>query len=147
MIGASAATGVRRRALDGFAALAMTARAVLRSPLTVNRSPLNGFAALAMTGTSVAGIPVSASAHDFWANGEPVPAWVKAMCCGPEDAHHLRAGAVHIEADGYHIDGLNTVVPIARALPSPDGSYWGFWSPQLEPDVVIFCFFAPLHGS
>ena len=132
-----AARSVRRRALDGFAALAMTEAL----PITVRT-----LAALAITG-AVAGIPASASAHDFWANGEPVPAWVKAMCCGPEDAHHLRAGAVHIEADGYHIDGLNTVVPIARALPSPDGSYWGFWSPQLEPDVVIFCFFAPLHGS
>ena len=89
----------------------------------------------------------NAHAHDFWSNGEPVPPWVKAQCCGPRDVHHLRAGAVHIEADGYHIDGLKTVVPIARALPSPDGSYWAFWNPVAEPEPVIFCFFAPLNGA
>jgi hypothetical protein len=87
-----------------------------------------------------------ALAHDFWANGEPVPPWVKAQCCGPRDVHHLRAGAVHIMADGYHIDGLNTVIPISRALPSPDGNYWAFWNPVSEPDPAIFCFFAPLNG-
>lgn len=87
-----------------------------------------------------------AFAHDYWANGETVPGWVKAECCGPNDVHHLRAGAVHIMADGYHIDGLKTVVPIARALPSPDGSYWAFWNSGNEPEPVIFCFFAPVNG-
>jgi hypothetical protein len=87
-----------------------------------------------------------ALAHDQWANGEPVPAWVKAECCGPRDVHHIPAGAIHIMQDGYHIDGLTTVIPISRALPSPDGSYWGFWDSVREPDPVIFCFFAPLNG-
>jgi hypothetical protein len=86
-------------------------------------------------------------AHDFWANGEPVPAWVKAQCCGPSDVHHLRASAVHIMPDGYHIDGLKTVVPTRQALPSQDGDYWGFWNPVNEPEPVIFCFFAPLNGA
>jgi len=85
-------------------------------------------------------------AHDHWSNGLPVPPWVKAQCCGPEDAHLIDPKAIHIQADGYHIDGLKTVVPIARALPSPDGKYWGFWSPVGEPDPFIFCFFAPLNG-
>lgn len=87
-----------------------------------------------------------ASAHDFWSNGEPVPAWIKAQCCGPEDVHHLRAGAVHVQADGYHIESPNAV-PVARALPSADGEYWGFWIPSTEPEPVIFCFFAPLNGA
>ncbi len=87
-----------------------------------------------------------AMAHDAWSNGEPVPPWVKAECCGPQDVHHLRAGAVHIRPDGYHIDGIETVVPISRALPSPDGGYWAFWNPQGEPAPAIFCFFAPLNG-
>ena len=87
-----------------------------------------------------------AVAHDFWANGEPVPPWVKAQCCGPKDVHHLRAGAVHIMPDGYHIDGLDVVVPINRALPSVDGDYWAFWNPDLEPSPIIYCFFVPQNG-
>jgi hypothetical protein len=87
-----------------------------------------------------------ALAHDHWSNGEPVPAWVKSQCCGKDDAHHLRASAVHIMADGFHIDGLKTVVPMTSALPSPDGSYWAFWSAASEPDPAIRCFFAPLNG-
>jgi hypothetical protein len=89
----------------------------------------------------------AALAHDFWSNGEPVPPWVKAQCCGPRDVHHLRAGAVHIMSDGYHIDGIKTVVPVSRALPSPDGQYWAFWNSVAEPEPVIFCFFAPLNGA
>ena len=90
---------------------------------------------------------VSASAHDFWETGEPVPPWVKSVCCGPEDVHHLKPGAVHLEADGYHIDGIETVVPVERALPSPDGGYWGFWSPYSGTHPLIYCFFAPQLGT
>ena len=89
----------------------------------------------------------SVDAHDKWANGEPVPDWVKAECCGPADAHHIKSSAVHIMADGYHIDGLNTIIPISRALPSMDGQYWGFWNSNNEPNPVVFCFFAPDSGS
>ena len=89
----------------------------------------------------------SAPAHDLWADGTTVPAWVKAQCCGPQDVHHLPASAVHIRPDGYHIDGIRTVVPAHRALPSPDGTYWAFWNASGEPEPVIFCFFAPLNGA
>lgn len=88
-----------------------------------------------------------AGAHDYWSNGDRVPPWVKAQCCGPQDVHHIRPGAVHIMADGYHIDGITTVIPVARALPSPDGQYWAFWNPVNEPEPFIFCFFAPLNGA
>jgi hypothetical protein len=87
-----------------------------------------------------------AKAHDFWSNGDPVPPWVKSVCCGPQDVHHLRAGAVHVMADGYHIDGLDIVISTDRALPSPDGTYWAFWNPVLEPSPTVYCFFAPLNG-
>ena len=86
-------------------------------------------------------------AHDFWSNGEAVPPWVKASCCGPADEHHFRASAVHISADGYHIDGLDVVIPMSRALPSPDGEAWGFWSSAAEPNTLIYCFFFPLNGA
>jgi len=67
-----------------------------------------------------------AGAHDFWANGEPVPAWVKSSCCGPQDVHRLRRrrGACHGGRVSHR--WLDDVVPISRALPSPDGSYWAF---------------------
>ena len=84
--------------------------------------------------------------HDFWQNGEPVPAYVKSACCGPADAHHIKPDAVHIMADGVHIDGITTVVPVGRVLPSPDGEAWGFWSVSAEPDPVIFCLFLPPNG-
>lgn len=35
-----------------------------------------------------------AYAHDYWRNGEPVPSWVKVVCCGRTDAHHLRPDEV-----------------------------------------------------
>ncbi len=82
--------------------------------------------------------PAFAWAHDFWSNGEPVPAWVKAECCGPRDVHHLRPSAVHIAVDGYHVDGLRSVIPFSRTLPSPDGQYWGFWNSIGEPDPAIY---------
>lgn len=85
-------------------------------------------------------------AHDFWSTSEPVPSWVKSLCCGPQDVHHLRASAVHILPDGFHIDGIETIVPMSHALPSPDGTYWAFWNPISEPKPSIFCFFAPLNG-
>ena len=87
----------------------------------------------------------SAKAHDVWANGGPVPEWVKRHCCGPEDVHHLIPSEVHMTPDGYVIDGYNgPPVPFAVALPSQDGDYWAFWG--VQPDgtqTVIFCFFAP----
>jgi hypothetical protein len=88
----------------------------------------------------------AAHAHDRWSNGEAVPAWVKNACCGPSDVHHIPAEAIHLRADGYHIDDIGTVVPEKEALPSPDGTYWGFWAPVAEPNPQIYCFFAPLRG-
>ena len=82
-----------------------------------------------------------AFAHDYWANGQPVPAWVKSSCCGPEDAHLLREDQVHALSDGIHIDGLTTVVPYARVLPSQDGQIWGFWNENLGKQAPIYCFF------
>ena len=88
-----------------------------------------------------------AVAHDFWANGEPVPIWVKAACCGPADAHHLKPSAVHITPEGVRIDGLDVVVPISRVLPSMDNESWAFWNPNAEPSPLIYCIFLPLNGT
>ena len=96
-------------------------------------------AALAITGP--------AHSHNFWENGEEVPAWVKSSCCGKADSRHLKASAVHIMADGVHIDGINTIVPMDRVLPSQDGQAWAFWNESLEPNPIIYCIFLPLNGT
>lgn len=83
-----------------------------------------------------------AHAHDVWADGSAIPAWVKASCCGPADAHLLNASQIHMLSDGIHIDGIATVVPYERVLPSQDGQIWAFWPVEagnLTPP--IYCFF------
>lgn len=82
-----------------------------------------------------------AHAHSLWANGAAVPAWVRSSCCGPNDAHLLEESQVHAGADGFHIDGLKTVVPYDKVLPSQDGRIWGFWDPSRGPDAPVYCFF------
>lgn len=92
-------------------------------------------------------LSTQAQSHDRWGNGDPVEPWVRAQCCGPQDVHRIPASAIHIMADGFHIDDIETVVPMSKVLPSPDGFYYGFWNPLGEPKPVIFCFFAPLNGT
>jgi len=96
-------------------------------------------AAAVMTGMG------TAAGHEIWANGAPVPLWVKKACCGPSEAHRLPADKVHALPDGYHVDGLSTVIPYSMVQPSPDGAFWGFWNPDaINP--VVFCFFAGVKG-
>lgn len=86
--------------------------------------------------------------HDTWGNGEPVPAWVKKYCCGPEDVHHLRNDQVITASDGYHIVGTPIIVPYKDALPSPDNSYWAFFRVNTGSDgsqtfSPVYCMFVP----
>ena len=93
-------------------------------------------------------IPGAAWAHDKWADGEAVPAWVKRQCCGVSDAHHLRSDQVHVTADGYRLDGYKTTVPDNQRLPSPDGSWWVFYRDYADgTQSPIYCFFGPVQGS
>jgi hypothetical protein len=85
-------------------------------------------------------------AHDYWSDGEPVPAWTKRWCCGPSDVHRLKPGAVHIMEDGYHVDGLEIVLPFSKAMPSPDGHYWAFFLEEDGPKAHVACFYAPVNG-
>lgn len=102
-----------------------------------------------------------ALAHDEWANGGPVPAWVKASCCGPADAHHLRPDQVHRVSDEYYeVDGYKRKIPAQQALPSQDGEYWIFYreggEKQCAPEAPggkcwtedqsgVYCFFVPME--
>ena len=102
--------------------------------------------ALAVVALSVA-LASSVLAHDEWADGSPVPAWVKSSCCGPEDVHHLTAQQVRAMADGWHVEGYKDVLPYGKELPSQDGDYWIFY--KNYPDgtqTPVYCFFAPVRA-
>lgn len=93
-------------------------------------------------------VPGAALAHTTWANGLPVPEWVKRSCCGPSDAHHLSPNQVHRTPDGYRIDGYPQTIYDAQVLPSEDGEYWAFYSELHDAKgertfTSVFCFFAP----
>jgi hypothetical protein len=97
----------------------------------------------------LAGILISiasgrSQAHDTWANGMKVPAWVKAACCGPEDAHRLDIGDVTEVKDGWKVDGLAGVVPRERVYPSQDGYVWVFYSPNYPNADHAYCMFIPM---
>jgi hypothetical protein len=88
----------------------------------------------------------AARAHDVWADGKVVPAWVKDACCGPDDVHHLRPDQVHRVSDDYYmVDGYPNRIPTRNVQPSQDGDYWifyrdyggGAWS-------AVYCFFVPM---
>lgn len=93
------------------------------------------------------GMAGRARAHDRWSNGEELPTWLKVFCCTKADVHRLNSSAVHAMSDGYHIDGLKTIVPYDRVMRSEDEFYWAFWNPTAEPEPDIFCFLAPPNGS
>jgi hypothetical protein len=81
-----------------------------------------------------------AQAHDAWADGNPVPIWVRNSCCGPQDVHHLTAKQVHAMFDGWHVDGYKQVLPYGSEFPSQDGDYWIFYKDypdgsQTQPSV------------
>jgi hypothetical protein len=86
----------------------------------------------------------TAHAHDRWYNGEPVPAWVKTVCCGPNDVHHLRPEQVSRNAAGdYEVDIYPFPIPARMALPSQDGEYWLFFYKDYGLDGMVRCFFVP----
>lgn len=91
---------------------------------------------------------VPAHAHDRWANGEPVPAWVAHRCCGINDVHHLKPEQVHRVDGGYLVDGHDGVIPLSQTDPSQDGDYWLFgvtvWTDNVQTIGDVRCFFIPL---
>ena len=101
--------------------------------------------ALAALGATLA-LVAPASAHDYWADGKPIPNWVKASCCGPADAHHLRPDQVHrVSDDYYEVDGYYHRVPVSQALPSQDGDYWIFYrDDRSDGQSGMYCFFVPM---
>jgi hypothetical protein len=73
----------------------------------------------------------SASAHDHWANGKPIPDWVK-QTCSAEDYQTIDERRVfrvmgpdpmtkEWELLGYRVDGFYSLVPVDRRFDSEDG--------------------------
>jgi hypothetical protein len=87
---------------------------------------------------------VKAEAHDTWANGMTIPAWVKKACCGEDDVHRLNLDDVTQEADGWHIAGIEGPVREDHVFASQDEHVWGFWSPYLHRGENVYCLFVPL---
>ncbi len=87
-----------------------------------------------------------AHAHRVWADGTPVPEWVRNACCGPSDVHHLVPAQVHVTPTGYRVDGIHELVPFAKTLASEDGEYWIFYRNYDDGTQYVFCFFAPPTG-
>jgi len=95
-----------------------------------------------------------AYAHEQWADGSAIPAWIKAACCGPADAHQLRPDQVHrLDNGDWQIDGLARPVANEAAIPSQDGQYWAFYRGPYcisgdmkcsDSQSVIYCFFVPM---
>lgn len=75
-----------------------------------------------------------------------MPDWVKLACCAPSDIHRLPPEVIHLRPDGYHIDGIETVVPEREVLPSQDGYAYGFWNEANEPKPIIYCMFLGPNG-
>jgi hypothetical protein len=60
------------------------------------------------------------NAHDYSDNGAQVPAWVKTVCCGPNDVHRVRPEQIRRNATGdYVVDIYPFPIPARMALPSP----------------------------
>ena len=86
----------------------------------------------------------TAHARDHWDNGEQVPAWVKTVCCRPNDVHHLRPEQVRRNAAGdYVVDIYPFPLPARLALPSQDGDYWLFFYEDYGVYGGVRCFFVP----
>jgi hypothetical protein len=107
------------------------------------KSPCAALIAVILAAAGAA-LPSPAAAHNEWADGKAIPDWIKAACCGPADAHHLRPDQVHDEGDYYVVDGYaggpqngkiyKTIdsgngrsASNPSIIPSQDGEYWIFY--------------------
>src|SRR4051794_6362931 len=86
-------------------------------------------------------------AHDQWADGSAIPAWVSQYCCGVADAHRLTLKQIYRVEGGWRVEGYAHTIPDDRVLPSEDGDVWLFYkSYPGDYQSTPFCFFVP-QGS
>ena len=122
---------------------------MLSCPGWIDRGfPNRAAAAAAIMAAAMGG---SARAHTAWADGTPIPDWVRKACCGPSDAHRLTPSQVHRVDGAYVIDGYPRPISDTQVLPSEDGAYWAFYGVTTGGEgetlyTSVFCFFAPAWG-
>lgn len=103
----------------------------------------------------------------YSAEGPSIPSWVAASCCGPKDAHKLRADQVYDMGDYYIVDGIQEKINKTYSnghqnetiKPSQDGDYWAFYSNSAagwvgSPEMThehwedgrqnVYCLFIPM---
>jgi hypothetical protein len=105
-------------------------------------------------------MPGPVYSHDKWANGDPIPPWVSASCCGPADAHQLCpvkgptsplpdncherngkpllrtwAGMDGFYIEGYPSEGAAIGFDAQGVLPSQDGYVWAFFRKKYVNDL------------
>ncbi len=102
----------------------------------------------------------SAYSHDQWANGTPVPEWVKSKCCNASEAknlskdfgvtvadittHKLPSAATGTEVTVYHIKGFLPDTYSLGVYPSQDGDIWVFSDKDNPKEALHFwCMFLP----
>jgi hypothetical protein len=70
---------------------------------------LIAIAFVASAATSMCSAP--AVAHDQWADGSPIPAWVSKSCCGVADAHRLTVKQIYRVEGGWRAEGYAHMIP------------------------------------
>ncbi len=83
-------------------------------------------------------------AHEKWADGTIVPAWVKSACCGPQDVHVIDSDDVTgpNKQGFYHVKDIDTLVPSDRVYDSLDGVTYVFYAPYLTAaNRHVYCLF------
>jgi len=95
--------------------------------------------------TSMCSAP--AVAHDQWADGSPIPAWVSKYCCGAADAHRLKVSQIYRVEGGWRAEGHDYLIREHEVLPSLDEHVWLFYSILGDGSQShAICFFLP-QGS
>jgi hypothetical protein len=94
-------------------------------------------------------VTTSASAHDQWSNGVPIPEWVKKWCCAEDESPQIiDERRVHrvIGTDpitnvygiiGYRVEGFRNMIPVERRYDSEDGLTWIFSGTPTAADEFI----------
>jgi hypothetical protein len=86
------------------------------------------------------GFASRAHAHDADCKGRPLPESVRALCCGPAEAHKVDIrdlrqdgdGVWHIVVDGMDFPIVHSQGPAIQPLPSTDGCNW-VWYRRNDP--------------
>src|SRR3954451_2534120 len=102
---------------------------------------------IALLACALVGRSAPVIAHDQWADGSEIPAWVSHYCCGVADAHRLTLKQIYHVEGGWRVEGYPHTIPDERVLPSEDGHMWLFY--KAYPDgyqSTPLCFFIP-QGS